>query len=80
MITPLASVVTVSERRVCRALGQHRSTQRRLPITSQNVRLSGNSNVMRITYTTELADYETYIPAADQAGVRDTTVFEEYGA
>jgi hypothetical protein len=42
--------------------------------------LSGNSNVMRITYTTELADYETYIPAADQAGVRDTTVFKEYGA
>lgn len=51
-----------------------------LPITSKSVSLSGNSNVMRITYTTELAAYETYIPAADQAGVRDATVFEIYGA
>lgn len=51
-----------------------------LPITSQNVLLSGNSNVMRIKYSTELADYETYIPAADTAGVRDATAFELYGA
>jgi hypothetical protein len=51
-----------------------------LPITSQNVQLSGNANVLRITYKTELADYETYIPAADQAGLRDATAFEIYGA
>ena len=51
-----------------------------LPITSQHVQLAGNGNVMRLTYSTELADYETYIPAADTAGVRDATVFEEYGA
>lgn len=51
-----------------------------LPITSQNVRLSGNNEVMRIAYTTELADYETYIPAADTTGLRDATVFEVYGA
>lgn len=51
-----------------------------LPITSQHVQLAGNDNVMRITYSTELTDYETYIPAADTAGVRDATVFEEYGA
>jgi hypothetical protein len=51
-----------------------------LPITSANVLLSGNSNVMRVKYNTELADYETYIPAADTAGVRDATAFEMYGA
>jgi hypothetical protein len=51
-----------------------------LPITSANLLLSGNSNVMRIKYSTELADYETYIPAADTAGVRDATAFEMYGA
>lgn len=51
-----------------------------LPITSANVLLSGNSNVMRIKYSTEIADYETYIPAADTAGARDATVFEMYGA
>lgn len=51
-----------------------------LPITSANVLLSGNSNVMRVKYSTELADYETYIPAADAAGARDATAFEMYGA
>lgn len=51
-----------------------------LPITSTNVQLAGNSNVMRIRYSTHLADYETYIPAADTAGVRDATVFSMYGA
>jgi hypothetical protein len=51
-----------------------------LPIASTNVLLSGNSNVMRVKYSTELADYETYIPAADTAGARDTTAFEMYGA
>ena len=51
-----------------------------LPITSPNVLLAGNANVMRIKYSTELADYETYIPAADIAGVRDATAFEMYGA
>ncbi len=51
-----------------------------LPITSANVQLSGNSNVMRVKYSTHLADYETYIPAADTAGVRDATAFAMYGA
>jgi hypothetical protein len=51
-----------------------------LPITSTNVQLAGNANVMRIRYSTELADYETYIPAADTAGARDATAFEMYGA
>ena len=51
-----------------------------LPITSANVQLAGNANVMRIKYSTELADYETYIPAADTAGARDGTAFEMYGA
>lgn len=51
-----------------------------LPITSQHVLLSGNSNVMRIKYSTALADYETFIGAADEAGERDTTVFELHGA
>lgn len=51
-----------------------------LPITSFNVLLTGNSNVMRLKYSTELADYETYIPASDTAGARDATAFEMYGA
>lgn len=51
-----------------------------LPITSPNVLLAGNSTVMRLKYSTELADYETYIPAADTAGARDATAFEMYGA
>jgi hypothetical protein len=51
-----------------------------LPIISPNVQLAGNGNVMRIKYSTELADYETYIPAADTAGARDATAFEMYGA
>ncbi|MGY6549451.1 MAG: hypothetical protein ACXIU7_10675 [Roseinatronobacter sp.] len=51
-----------------------------LPITSPNVQLAGNANLMRIKYNTELADYETYIPAADTAGARDATAFEMYGA
>lgn len=51
-----------------------------LPITSQSVKLVGNDNVMKISYSTELAEYDTYIPAADTAGVRDATAFEEYGA
>ena len=51
-----------------------------LPITSPNVLLAGNSNVMRLKYSTELADYETYIPASDIAGARDATAFEMYGA
>lgn len=51
-----------------------------LPIISTNVLLAGNSTVMRVKYSTHLADYETYIPAADTAGVRDTTAFEMYGA
>jgi hypothetical protein len=51
-----------------------------LPITSPSVQLAGNANVMQIKYSTELADYETYIPAADTAGARDTTAFEMYGA
>jgi hypothetical protein len=50
-----------------------------LPITSTNVQLAGNVNVMRVKYSTELADYETYIPAADTAGMRDATAFEMYG-
>jgi hypothetical protein len=51
-----------------------------LPITSPNVLLTGNANVMRIKYSSKLAEYETYIPAADTAGVRDATAFEMYGA
>lgn len=51
-----------------------------LPITSSHVSVSGNANVMRITYSTDLADYETYIPAADVNGKRDATAFEIYGA
>ena len=51
-----------------------------LPITSANVLLSGNSNVMRVKYSTLLADYETYIPAADTAGLRDAAAFAMYGA
>jgi len=51
-----------------------------LPITSPNVLLAGNSNVMRLKYSTELSDYETYIPASDTAGARDATAFEMYGA
>lgn len=51
-----------------------------LPITSSSVLLSGNSNVMQVKYSTELADYETYIPAADTTGLRDATACEMYGA
>jgi hypothetical protein len=51
-----------------------------LPITSSSVQLSGNQDVLRVKYRTELADYETYIPAADTAGVRSSAVFEMYGA
>ena len=50
-----------------------------LPITSQHVSIQGNSNVLRVSYTTDLAEYETYIPAADTAGKRDVTVFTPYG-
>ena len=51
-----------------------------LPITSKHVQLAGNSNALKISYSTELAGYETYIPAADTSGARDATVFEDYGA
>jgi hypothetical protein len=51
-----------------------------LPITSEHVLLSGNEHVMRIRYSTELADYETYIPASELNGWRDATAFEMYGA
>jgi hypothetical protein len=51
-----------------------------LPITSDSVLLSGNGAVLRVKFSTELADYETFIPAADTAGKRDTTAFEMYGA
>lgn len=51
-----------------------------LPITSPNVQLAGNKDVMRIKYSTELAEYETYIPAADAAGERSAEAFEMYGA
>jgi hypothetical protein len=51
-----------------------------LPITSEHVLLSGNEHLMRIKYSTELADYETYIPAAELKGWRDATAFEMYGA
>lgn len=50
-----------------------------LPITSQHVSIQGNANVLRVSYTTDLAEYETYIPAADTAGKRDATVFTPYG-
>lgn len=51
-----------------------------LPITSKSVVLTGNANLMQIKYSTELADYLTFIPAADTAGVRDEAAFEMYGA
>jgi hypothetical protein len=51
-----------------------------LPITSSSVVLRGNANVMQIQYSTALAEYEIYIPAADTAGVRDAAAFEMYGA
>jgi hypothetical protein len=35
---------------------------------------------MRIAYSTDLAAYETFIPAADTAGKRDASAFEQYGA
>ncbi len=50
-----------------------------LPITSPHVSIQGNANVLRVSYTTDLAEYETYIPAADTAGKRDVTVFTPYG-
>lgn len=51
-----------------------------LPITSQHVSLQGNQHLLRIAYSTDLAEYETYIPAADTAGKRDATAFAQYGA
>jgi hypothetical protein len=51
-----------------------------LPIASQHVSIQGNRHVMRIAYSTDLAAYETFIPAADVAGKRDATAFEQYGA
>lgn len=50
-----------------------------LPITSPSVLLSGNENVLRIKYSTDLADYLTYIPASETSGARDATAFEMYG-
>ncbi len=44
-----------------------------LPITSPHVSIQGNANVLRVSYTTDLAEYETYIPAADVAGNRATS-------
>lgn len=51
-----------------------------LPITSSNITLSGNENVLRISYSTELASYETFIPACDADGSRDNSAFAMYGA
>ncbi len=50
-----------------------------LPITSQHVSIQGNANVLRVSYTTDLAECETYILPADTTGKRDATVFTPYG-
>lgn len=51
-----------------------------LPITNNTVTISANKTLMRVAYSTELADYETFIPAADAEGEYDVSAFTQYGA
>jgi hypothetical protein len=55
------------------------STLPRMPLTCEHVVIRANANVMKITYGTDLADYETFIPAVTDAGEADATAFEIYG-
>jgi len=50
-----------------------------LPITSANVLIRANTHVMEISYETQLADYVHYIPATNEAGKPDSTLFTAYG-
>ncbi|EDM69387.1 hypothetical protein RAZWK3B_11632 [Roseobacter sp. AzwK-3b] len=51
-----------------------------MPLSSANVEISANAHVMKIAYSTDLAEYETFIPAVTEDGSKDTTAFLAYGA
>jgi hypothetical protein len=51
----------------------------RLPIANDSVVIRANSEIMRIDYATDLAEYRVYIPAADTAGERVSAPFTGYG-
>jgi hypothetical protein len=55
------------------------STLPLMPLTCEQVIIRANENVMQITYATDLADYDTFIPAVTEAGEADATAFEIYG-
>jgi hypothetical protein len=55
------------------------STLPLMPLTCEQVIIRANENVMQITYSTDLADYESFIPAVTDAGEADATAFKIYG-
>lgn len=55
------------------------STLPLMPLTCERVIIRANEHVMQITYGTDLADYDTFIPAVTDAGEADATAFEIYG-
>ena len=50
-----------------------------MPLTSSQVHITANAHVMKISYSTDIADYETFIPAINDAGEADATAFKIYG-
>jgi len=55
------------------------STLPNMALTCENVKICANAHVMQITYSTDLADYETFIPAVNDDGEADATEFSIYG-
>jgi hypothetical protein len=56
------------------------STLPQMPLTCEQVHIRANAHIMQISYSTDLADYETFIPAVDETGQADATEFQVYGA
>mgnify|MGYP006914310935 FL=1 len=55
------------------------STLPRMPLTCEQVIIRANKHVMQITYSTDMADFDTFIPAITDEGKADATAFEVYG-
>jgi hypothetical protein len=56
------------------------STLPEMHLTCGHVIIRANANVMQISYSTDLAEYETFIPAVNDEGKADATAFDVYGA
>jgi hypothetical protein len=56
------------------------STLPEMHLTCAHVIIRANANVMQISYSTDLAEYETFIPAVNDEGKADATAFDVYGA